>query len=196
MYMKDLPEESQQEAWRRFDEALEPLEAAGKLGLVLFQFPPWVYPRNESLEHILRCEQALPEYRLAVEFRNAAWLAGNSRDRTLQFLQDNGLTFVCVDESQGFKSSVSPVAVATTELGYVRFHGRNRDTWESKGTSASERFNYYYSEEELREWLPELRYLQEATRTSHILFNTNYQDQGIANARMLAGLLGEGALQE
>jgi len=194
VYMNQLPEEIQQETWRRFSEALLPLKDAGKLGLVLFQFPPWFHPGEKSLEYILRCKEKLPEYGLAMEFRNGAWFKGASRGHILQFLEDNGLTFVCVDEPQGFQSSVPPVAVATTELAYVRFHGRNLNTWEKKGATVSERFNYYYSEEELQEWLPPLRALQGVTRATNVLFNTNYQDQGVVNAQKLSGLLGEGAL--
>ncbi|GAI07895.1 unnamed protein product, partial [marine sediment metagenome] len=61
---------------------------------------------------------------------------------TLSFLRNNNLPFVCVDEPQGFKSSVPPVVAATSDIGLVRFHGRNREMWEKKGASVAERFNY------------------------------------------------------
>lgn len=195
VYLRDLPKELQEEVWARFQEGILPLDSAGKLGLVLFQFPPWFLPGRESRAYILSCKEHLPQYRLAVEFRNNAWLSERNAPYTLQFLRENGLTFVCVDEPQGFRSSVPPLAAATTELAYVRFHGRNRETWERRGATASERFDYYYSEEELEEWVPRLRALKEETRQTHILFNTNNQDQGIVNARRLAGLLGEGLVQ-
>jgi uncharacterized protein YecE (DUF72 family) len=192
VYMKDLPPSMQQETWRLFQDALAPLAEAGKLGLVLFQFPPWFHPGRDSRRYVLECQERLPGRRLAVEFRNVAWLAGDSQQRTLGFLRDNGLTYVCVDSPQGFSSSVPPLAAATTELGYARFHGRNRESWERKGSTASERFDYYYSAEELESWIPALYSLQEETRATHVLFNTNYRDQGIVNARQLALLLGDG----
>ena len=192
VYMNDLPTDVQQETWILFLDALSPLMEAGKLGMVLFQFPPWFHPSRPSREYVLECRERLPYCRLAVEFRNAAWFAEGGTDRTLQFLREHDLTYVCVDAPSGFRSSVPPVAAATTDVGYVRFHGRNRRTWEKRGTTASDRFDYYYAAEELEEWVPRLRSLQEETRATHVLFNTNYKDQGVVNARQLALLLGEG----
>lgn len=192
IYPRDLPHDILESLWRSFEEALLPLDSAGKLGLVLFQFPPWFTPRRENRDYILRCLEHLPQYRLAIEFRNAAWLRDDIVQRTLTFLQKNGLTFVSVDEPQGFRSSIPPLATATTDTAYVRFHGRNREAWERRGKAASERFDYYYSRDELEEWVPRIRNLQEQTKETHVLFNTNYQDQGIVNAVSLAGLLGEG----
>ena len=191
VYMRDLPPDVQQEAWVLFLDALSPLMEAGKLGMVLFQFPPWFHPSRSNREHVLECLERLPYCRLAVEFRNAAWFADGGADRTLQFLRDHGLTHVCVDAPADFRSSVPPIAAATTDVGYVRFHGRNSQTWEKRGTTASDRFDYYYAVEELEEWVPRLRSLQEETRMTHVLFNTNNKDQGIVNARQLALLLGE-----
>lgn len=192
IYPRDLTHDIQQTLWRSFEEALLPLDSAGKLGLVLFQFPPWFTPGRENRDYILRCLERLPQYRLAIEFRNAAWLRDDVAERTLAFLEENELTFVSVDQPQGFRSSLPPLAAATTGTAYVRFHGRNRDTWEKRGTAASERFNYYYSRDELAQWVPRIRNLQEKTSQTHVLFNTNFQDQGIVNAFSLAGLLDEG----
>ena len=47
----------------------------------------------------------------------------------------------------------------------MRFHGRNRDTWQIRGRSASDRFNYLYDEAELGEWVPQIRSL--ADRAAH-----------------------------
>ena len=194
VYMKDLSADLQEEVWKRFTEALLPLAEAGKLGVVLFQYPPWFNPSSENRQYILECRdrftQILP-CQLAVEFRNSNWLNERNQEHTLGFLHDRGLAFVSVDEPQGFPSSVPPIATATPEVAYVRFHGRNRDTWGKRVSVASERFNCYYSDEELKEWVPKLKTLQEVTSTTHILFNTNYQDEGVVNARKLSKLLRE-----
>ncbi len=189
VYMKDVPSEAAAESWRAFQDALLPLESAGKLGLVLFQFPPWFTPRRETRDHILACKERLPQYKLAVEFRNSLWLGERDLENTLSFLRENDLTFVCVDEPQGFRNTMPPLAAATSDQAYVRFHGRNAATWNVKGESSSERFNYYYTPQELQEWVPKLKMLQETTKATYALFNTNYQDQGPANARQLKLLL-------
>ncbi len=194
VYVKDLPENLQEEVWQRFADALLPLQEAGKLGVVLFQYPPWFHPGAENRQYILKCREHLAQILscpLAVEFRNSGWLNDRNQNRTLSFLEKKELVFVSVDEPQVFPSSVPPIAKATIDMAYVRFHGRNRDTWEKRGAVASERFNYYYSDEELKEWVLEVKTLQEATSTTHVLFNTNYQDQGVVNARKLAMLLRE-----
>jgi uncharacterized protein YecE (DUF72 family) len=161
---------------------LYPLDSAGKLGVVLFQFPPWFNPGNKQLEHILECQRHLPQYRIAVEFRNGSWLNGNNTDRTVAFLRDNKLSYVCVDEPQGLQSSVQPVVRATSDIGVVRFHGRNVSSWENPRQLASSRFNYLYSEEELEEWVPKIKELSAQTRQTHVLFNNCYLDKSVLNA--------------
>lgn len=165
------------------------MDSAGKLGVVLFQFPPWAFPNSQVRDHILECKERLPQYRLAVEFRNNVWMNEQNRSSTLDFLYRNSLAYVCVDEPQGFSSSVPPIARATAEIALVRFHGRNQETWQRKGIVASERFNYYYSQGELQAWVPRIHYLGEGAGEVHLIMNTNYADQGIVNAQTLAGLL-------
>ena len=182
LYPRDLPEELSDELWRRFEHALLPLDSAGKLGVVLFQFPPWFYPGNEQRDYILRCKEKLPQYRIAVEFRHNSWLNEKNVERTLAFLRDNNLPYVCVDEPQGFKSSMPALVEATSDIGLIRFHGRNREMWEKKGATATQRFNYLYSEEELKEWVPRIRELATRTRQLHVLFNNCYADKATVNA--------------
>lgn len=182
IYEKDLPGELRKDLFSRFEEALLPLDSAGKLGLVLFQFPQWFLPGNESREYILGCKENLHQYRLAVEFRNGAWLNDKNKDRTLDFLRENNLVYACVDEPQGFRSSVPPLAEATADIGLIRFHGRNRETWEKKGIGAAERFQYLYSPAELGEWGPRVQQLASGTQQLHVLFNNCYADYGVKNA--------------
>lgn len=196
-YLRDVPEEMWQELLRRFREALVPLHDAGKLGVVLLQFPRWVPPRRDVYAHILTMQEAMRPFTLAVEFRNKAWLEDERQDRLLTWLREHGLAFACVDEPQGFASSIPPLAAATTgEVAYVRFHGRNRETWERATATSAERFDWYYSPQELEEWVSRIRTLQEQARVTHLLFNTNKGDQGPANAIRLGQLLGGGLGEE
>jgi uncharacterized protein YecE (DUF72 family) len=189
LYVPDLPQEVIEEIWKRFEQALLTLDSAGKLGVVLFQFPPWFYPGNEHRDYILQCKEKLPQYRIAVEFRHNSWLNEKNIERTLTFLRENGLSYVCVDEPQGFKSSMPPLAEATSDIGLIRFHGRNRETWERKGITATERFNYLYREEELKEWLPKVRELAAKTQQLHVLFNNCYADKAVVNAQQIRLML-------
>lgn len=189
VYQRDIPTELVDELWSRFERALLALDSAGKLGVVLFQFPPWFYPGNEQRDYILFCKERLPQYRLAIEFRHNSWVNEKNRGRTIDFLRENDLPFVCVDEPQGFKSSVPPLAEATSDIALVRFHGRNREMWEKKGIGPAERFNYLYSEGELQEWVPKIKDLASKTCQVHVLFNNCYQDKAVVNGRQIAFML-------
>jgi uncharacterized protein YecE (DUF72 family) len=188
-YYKDVPVEVVDETWRRFVAALEPLRVENKMGLVLLQFPSWVHSSDKTKDHILTAQEKLAGHSLAIEFRHHSWLDDENRADTLAFLRDNGLVFVSVDEPQGFTSSLPPLAEATADLAYVRFHGRNAATWEAPGVTAADRFDWYYSEEEMGEWVPRLQALQAQATSVHALMNTNRGDQGPVNARLLARLL-------
>jgi uncharacterized protein YecE (DUF72 family) len=189
LYYRDLSAELLDELWQRFESSLLPLDTVGKLGVVLFQFPPWFYPGSQQLDYILLCKEKLQQYQLAIEFRNNVWLGEKNQAMTLDFLRRNALPFVCVDEPQGFKSSVPPVAELTSDIGLVRFHGRNKETWEKKGISPAERFNYLYTEEELKPWADKIGKLATQSREMHVLFNNCHQDKAIVNARQISFML-------
>ena len=115
--------------------------------------------------------------------------------QTLAFLQELGLTYVLVDEPQGFKSSTPPVIACTAPLAMVRFHGRHAETWEKPGLTTAERFQYLYSEEELQEWIPRVRQLARQADQVHLLLNNCYRDYAVRNARQLAMLLGSSGIR-
>ena len=185
IYQQNMPAELVGELWNRFEHALLPLDSTGKLGVVLFQFPPWFYPGERQLDYILSCQERLPQYRIVIEFRHNSWVNEKNRERTLKFLQDNNLPFVCVDEPQGFASSVPPIAEATSDISVVRFHGRNRETWEKRNISVAERFNYLYTEDELSQWVPRIKELASKTHQLHVLFNNCHQNKAVVNAQQI-----------
>src|SRR5579883_1931118 len=150
LYYDDLPPALRQELWRRFASALLPLDSAGKLGVVLFQFPPWFLPGHDSTAYIAGLRERLAQYTPAVEFRNPLWLDDEHRERTLNMLRDQRLPFVCVDEPQGTRTSVPPVVASTGEVSVVRFHGRNAAAWAKRNASVAEKYDYEYSPQELQ----------------------------------------------
>ena len=189
LYARDLPREVMEEAFGRFVTALLPLHSAGKLGVILFQLPPYVYPSRGTYGYLSWAAERLAEYQVAVEFRQERWMDEAHREPTLAFLEEHRLAYVCVDEPQGFRSSVPPVAAATAPVAEVRFHGRNARTWEAPGIGAAERFRYDYPMEELKEWVPRIRSLSEQAPRVHVLMNNCYADYGVRNAGLLAELL-------
>ena len=190
LYSKNLPKELVDECWRRFAESLMPLHSSGKLGVVHFQFPEWFLPGTESRQYILECRDRLPEYRVAVEFRNASWLNDRNVARTLDFLTSENIPITSVDMPQGFASSMPPMAAVTSkDLAYVRFHGRNVEEWKKPHATATPRFAYNYSRTELAEWVPKIKEIAAQTKQVHVLMNNCYSDYAVNNARELAAML-------
>jgi uncharacterized protein YecE (DUF72 family) len=190
VYAKDLEPELRKEIWQRFREAVEPLHAAGKLGTVMLQYPRWFTPGERSRAELAEAAERLDGLPCAVEFRSAAWFEGTSAASTLRLLEDNGLSFVMVDEPQGMKSSVPPIVAATSKrLAVIRLHGRNAEAWEKTGIPVVERFRYLYSEAELAEWAPRILAVAEKADHVHVLMNNCYGNYGTTNAAELAALV-------
>jgi uncharacterized protein YecE (DUF72 family) len=189
LYAKHLPDDVVEEVWDRFLYALRPLHEAGKLGAVLVQFPRWFGPKEANRDEIRQIGERLGPYRGCVEFRNGRWLEREECEATLELLEGLGLSYVCVDEPQGFPSSVPPVVAATTDLAVVRFHGRNPDTWEKNTPTAAERFRYRYRVDELEEWVPKVHELASSAKEVHLLMNNCYRDHAVVNALQLSQLL-------
>ena len=170
------------EVFRRFLAALEPLRAAGKLGGILMQFPPYVVPKPASYEYLEWAKEQLAGHEMLVELRHKAWF--EQPDETLSFLEARGMTYVTVDAPP----DVIPLVVGRTSgTAYVRFHGRNRDTWFKRTGSAADRFDYLYSPAELREWAGTLRGLEERATVVYAMFNNNGRSPGTEAPRDLLG---------
>ena len=193
LYAKDLPPGALDQVWDMFRRALMPLHSAGKLGVVMFQYPEWFVPSKRSREEILRARERLPDYDIAVELRQRKWFESEEDARkTVGFLRSEGIPFVCVDMPQGFPTSIPPIAEATSDrYAFVRFHGRRSETWGKRGVPVIERFKYDYPDEELEEWVPRVRSLGEGARETHALFNNCYRDYATRNARTFAGLVAD-----
>jgi len=196
LYYKDVPADVCQELWRRYLEAIDPLRAAGKLGVVHFQFAPWVTSAPKDAEHVAHCADAMSGYTMAVEFRNKSWFDEKHVASTLAFERERGLVNVIVDEPQGTGNSIPSVWEVTNErLALVRLHGRNHEMWNVKGaTAASDRFNYDYSEQELEELADQINAIAALAGQTHVIFNNNYEDQGQRNAQTLMSLFGDSAV--
>jgi uncharacterized protein YecE (DUF72 family) len=189
VYPSDLDDKTVDVIWDRFLSALQPLEEAGKLGLLLFQFPPWFVISRANKNYILECAKRAAPYRICVELRNETWMRGDNTQETIEFLEGHGLPLVCVDMPQGFKSSMPAVTAVTSDVAVVRFHGRNAEDWESK--SVSKRFRYHYETKELEEWVPRIESLSKDSDRTHILMNNCYRDYAQQNAKELADLLSQ-----
>ena len=189
IYPHHLGPEAMDEAWRRFESALRPMHESGKLGAVLFQYPPWFSPRKDNRAEIEALRERLPDYRISVEFRSPRWMAEErDRERTLAMLEEHGLVFVSVD-APAVSDLPRVMAVTNPDLFLVRFHGRSDSTWNDTSGSAAERFRYEYSESELEELARPIAEHAEEARETHLLMNNCYRDYAVRNAAELREIL-------
>ena len=166
--------ERRAEVFARFHAALEPLRSAGKLRGILLQFPSYFVYQPASLDYLSWAQEQLRGDAMLVEFRHRSWLDDENRTSTLAFLEEIGATNVIVDAPKTQAKNLIPTVLAlTSPVLYVRFHGRNASTWNKRGGSAAERFDYFYTRDELAEWVEPLRELAGRAREAYALFNNN-----------------------
>jgi uncharacterized protein YecE (DUF72 family) len=184
------PREARGEVFRQFLAALGPLREQRKLGGILFQLPPYVVWKPSSLDYLEWARDQLGADEMLVEPRHRSWFEEDVRAELLPWLEQHRMSWVVVDAPKVEARNVPDTLVAvTTPLTYVRFHGRNAGTWNVRGGSAAERFDYLYDEEELREWVPTLRELSAQSEEAYAFFNNNNQTNGVAQAPAGALLL-------
>jgi len=179
------PSETLDLAFGMFWSALQPLRAAGKLGHLLFQFPPYFTARSSNFDYIASLKQRMPGAAIAVEFRHNSWLEGAQRAETIRFLESQELTFVSIDAPP---RTIDSVFAVTGSEAYVRFHGRSRENWYKRDGGAAERFKYLYAEAELAPLAERLKSLDGVRRAS-VIFNNCYSNFGVMNATTMAQML-------
>jgi uncharacterized protein YecE (DUF72 family) len=185
--VKAFPKEVVEAAFDLFEANLRPLKTAGKLGCLLFQFPPWFVPSPRAYAWLELVREKLSDHHVAIEFRNQRWTTSPDRERVLQFLKERVLSYVVVD-APWVKDWEAPVAV-TAAVAYVRLHGRNRQTWFKKGVATVERYRYLYNEAELKKWADKVQEIAKEADRTFVIFNNCYGNYGINNAKTLTRLI-------
>lgn len=170
-----------QEVFNKFKYSLTPLREEGKLACVLAQFPYGFFPNKENLDYLKQFREEMVDIPLVFEFRNQTWL----RDQTFQFLESNRIGFCVVDEPK-LPKLMPYLPRATSEIGYFRFHGRNPN-WFNAPTSV--RYDYLYSEKELKEFIPDIKDISKSTAKTLVFFNNCHAGSAAKNAAQMARLL-------
>jgi uncharacterized protein YecE (DUF72 family) len=171
--------ENSEAVFKDFQRALEPLLAQGKLGCVLAQFPYSFKLNRRNLDYLALFRERLGELPEVIEFRHAGWL----KEEVFQLLRILRLGFCCVDEPS-LPGLLPPLAVATSDIAYVRFHGRNAAKW-WQHEQAYERYDYSYSVDELREWWPRIQSLNSSAQKTFVFANNHWRAQAVDTIRQL-----------
>jgi uncharacterized protein YecE (DUF72 family) len=167
-------------------EALAPLLDADRLGAVLAQFP-WSFKRTtESEEWLGDVLRTFHDFPMVVEVRHTSW----NEPAFYRGLTEHRVGIVNIDQPV-FQHSIKPGAVVTGGVGYVRLHGRNYQNWFRDEAETHERYDYLYTEEELKAWLDRIYEVAKQAQETYVITNNHYLGQAPANAAMLRKLAGD-----
>jgi uncharacterized protein YecE (DUF72 family) len=183
-----LTHERENPDFSAFVDSLQPLVSAGKFGCILAQFPHFFHPLPENRDYLKRLREGLGELATVVEFRDVAW----AKEAVFDLLRELKFGYCCVDEPS-LKGLMPPLAVVTGPVAYLRFHGRNAARW-YEHEEAWQRYDYTYSDSELREWVPKLHQLDEVAPLTLVYFNNHFRGQASIGARDLGQLLAQDRL--
>lgn len=164
--------------------SIKPIVETGKFGGFLAQFPPSFTFSPDNLEYITRIKSKALETPIFVEFRHPSWC----NEKTYSTLKKYEIGYVCVD-GPDLPYLMPKQDIVTSSEGYIRFHGRNREAWQKP--PAGKKYDYLYSEKELREYVPIVRRMLSEAERVFIFFNNGYHGYAPANALQLAEMLKE-----
>jgi uncharacterized protein YecE (DUF72 family) len=159
-----------------------------RLVAVLIQLPPDFDRSVANRNYLAALLDGLLDLPVAVEFRHHSWAV----DSVFAELARRRVTLVTVDVP-GLPGLFPGIDVITNPgLFYGRFHGRNGEGWRSG--NMQKKFNYDYSDTELRAWCDAyLPVMAAGAERGILLFNNHVRAQAPRNAAKLATLVAEGS---
>lgn len=190
-----LPYDTPEEMFQQFKLSIDLMRAAGKLAMILVQFPPWFDCKRENVDQIRYIRSQLEGYDVAIEFRHQSWYDSSMREGTLTFLKDLDFIHTVCDEPQSGDGSVPLVAETTrSDKVFVRLHGRNVNGWRNT-TGDNEawrkvRYLYNYSDSELAEILQVVNKLKKESKDVFVIFNNNSGGHAAENAKRFQKMMG------
>jgi len=165
-----------------FKKAIEPLQKDNLLLCVLFQFPQsFHYDKTERiyLDTLLKEVSGIPS---VVEMRNTQWQTGQVYNALRQ--RQAGW---CITDNPALKNLPKLEYITTSEIAYLRFHGRNTQNWYS-GNNVS-RYDYLYTDEELGTFINPILELLKHAKVVQLFFNNHAKSQATVNAKKIELLL-------
>ncbi len=161
------------------------MHEAGKLGALLIQFPYSFHRTPSTRDWLRRIVETFQNFPLAVEFRHNSW----NTPEVFQGLRQHDIAFCNIDQPV-INESIGPTEAVTASLAYVRLHGRNYDTWFRETADRDARYNYLYTEEELKPWVARIARMCERAAEIYVVTNNHFQGQAVVNALELKHALG------
>jgi uncharacterized protein YecE (DUF72 family) len=189
----EIPYNSKEEMFDFFKKSVDIYINAGKLAMVLFQFPPWFDCTKDNVNYLRWCREQMENIPVALEFRHQSWFSPENRTNTLDFMKKEEWIHSICDEPQVGEGSVPEILEPTSQLKtLVRFHGRNKEGWKrpASGENWREvRYLYRYNTNELMGWKKKLESLQKQSHDIFVIFNNNSGGDAADNGKEMIRLL-------
>ena len=185
--------EVEREMIAAFTPALEVLQRADKLGVLLLQLSPAFSARKHELDELEHVLELTRKFRVAVELRNRNWAEGEQLERSIEFFHEWNAIFVNVDAPRENHFTIMPTdidAITNPDVAYLRLHGRNAKGYLT-GKTVAARFNYNYSDAEIAEVAERTQTLTRGAKEVHVIFNNNARDYAPHAALRLRKALGQ-----
>ncbi|MBA3948371.1 MAG: DUF72 domain-containing protein [Acidobacteria bacterium] len=195
MYLKKTgldPWDLGQKEIDEFRAMLDPLAGAGKLGVLLAQFPSSFHDEPATREYVEWLLETFRGYEMAVELRHASW--GTAAHEIDPILARHRAGLVLIDEPR-FASSITldpklVIDAAPERPAYFRLHGRNAANWWTQEQS-EDRYNYLYSHEELSPFVQAAQDAATGGRKVFVYLNNHFSAKAVANAAIIKADLGQ-----
>jgi uncharacterized protein YecE (DUF72 family) len=171
-----------------FKSGIEPLASAGRLGPLLAQFPASFKSTPEARDYLGWLLDRFADYDVAVELRHRSW--SDAASSTFDLLHEYGAAWTQIDEPK-FRFSVRQDLMPNLKgFYYMRLHGRNAEQW-WEHENAEDRYNYLYSEAELRPIVKAVKNAGALVKKRYIYLNNHFAAQAVADAAVLRHMLDE-----
>jgi uncharacterized protein YecE (DUF72 family) len=186
----ELPFKTKEAMFDSFRLSVTPLQEAGKLAMILVQFPPWFDCKKEHVEEVRYICSQLNGFDVAVEFRHQSWYSPSLTNKTIEFLQELNVIHSVCDEPQAGVGSIPLVPISTrSDKVLFRLHGRNVQGWRNTTGNAEAwrkvRYLYNYDDTELQEVKEAIKKLKAETEKIFVVFNNNSGGHAAQNAKRL-----------
>lgn len=167
-------------------EGFDEIASGQKLGAVLVQFP-WSFKNTtDERAYLMALLAKFRAYPLVLEVRHSSW----NNPQIYEWLEDVGVGICNVDQPL-FTKSIKPAAETTSQIGYVRLHGRNYQDWFREKAPRDDRYNYLYSLDELDPWITRIKEVADKTAESYVITNNHFRGQAVVNALEIKSTLEE-----
>jgi len=114
--------------------------------------------------------------------RNTQW----QNDKVYNALRERG-TGWCITDNPNLQNLMKLDFICTSEIAYIRFHGRNARMW-YKGDNVT-RYDYLYTDTELQTFINPIQELLKYAKIVQLFFNNHAKSQAVVNAKKIELLL-------